>query len=48
MATANADLVDFYFITKYLSLLAESDPKGKLIGYQKVKSILEMYNQKLQ
>lgn len=47
MAVANADLVDFYFITKYLSLLAEADPTGGLVGKQNLKNVLDLYTQKL-
>ena len=47
MCTSNPDLVDFHFITKYLSQLADVQNMKEVCGEGKVEAMMALYNKKL-
>jgi len=47
MAVANADLVDFYFVTRYLTRLAETDNLKSIVTDENRDKIFKLFADKL-
>ena len=47
MAVTNADLVDFFFMTRYLAKLAETENLKAIISDENRDKILKLYGEKL-